>query len=182
MLLNKINIEFRGRGKNASSADNQQETLPLLNSGRGSSETIRQILQMNKEPVSLLGILFTDGCVSPKGVNSWRIYFANKSETLIELFQECIVKVFNLDVNRVRIGKTKDGFLGAVVDSKEIGNWLTTKFGNFRTLKFKNGKFPKIQLPISELRESGYTKEFLKVAFSCDGGLCFYPAYRRGKR
>lgn len=162
--------------KNASSADNQQGSL------KDPSETIRRIPQMGKELAWLLGILFTDGCVSPKGVRSWRIYFVNKSKVLIELFQDCLVKIFNLDINRVRVSETSNGFLKAVVDSKEIGDFLTRTFGSFRSLKFKNGKLPNVRLPILELLEIGYLADFLKVAFSCDGGVSFYPAYRIGSR
>lgn len=166
--------------KKVSGADNQQGSLRQL--ANDPSETICQIPQMNKELASLLGILFTDGCVSPKGVNSWRIYFVNKSESLINLFRDCMLKVFNLNINRVRVGKTSDGFLSAVVDSKEIGNSLVSTFGSFRSLKFKNGKSSTVRLPVSELLQSSYLTDFLKAAFSCDGGLCFYSAYRTGIR
>jgi hypothetical protein len=180
--------------KNVSSADNQQGTQHLLSGcwrqyllgknskGAGPSETIRQIPQINRELATLLGILFTDGSVSPKGVNSWRLYFVNKSKTLIDLFRDCMVRVFNLDINRVRISKTKKEFFKAVVDSKEIGNYLVTTFGNFRTLKFKTGDFPNVKLPVLQLLKSSWLREFLKAAFSCDGGVCFYPAYRKGAR
>jgi len=164
--------------ENASSADNQQGSRR-----RGDpSETICRILQINDELACLLGILFTDGCVSPKETYSWRIYLVNKSKRLIDLFQECIVKVFSLDRNRVRITKRKDGFFQAIVDSKEIGNILITNFGTFRTLRLSNGKLPLVKIPVKKLLESGYTTEFLKVAFSCDGGLSFYPTYRKGSR
>ena len=146
------------------------------------SETIRRIPQMNKELAQLLGLLFTDGCVSRKGRNGWRIYFVNKSKSLVKLFRDCMVKVFGLDKERIRIGKRADGFLKAVVNSKEIGNYLVTMFGGFRTLKFRNGKLPNIKLPISKLQKNDCATEFLKVIFSCDGGLCFYSAYRTGKQ
>lgn len=134
--------------------------------------------QMDKNLAILLGLLFTDGCVSPKGINSWRIYFVNKSRILIELLRDCIVKVFNLDTNRVRISKTKNGFFKAVVDSKEIGNYLVTTFRSFRTLRLKTGNLPNVRLPVSRLLKSGYLREFLKTAL----GICFYPAYRKGAR
>ena len=144
------------------------------------SETKRQTLRINKELAILLGLLFTDGCVSPKG-NSWRIYFSNKSNVLIDLFQDCIIKEFNLEKNRVLIGKTNNGFGKAVVNSKEIGNYLISKFGTFRTLEFENGKETAAKLPINELLDNGCAQIFLRVAFSCDGGLSFYPASRKGK-
>lgn len=164
--------------ENAIGADNQQGRL-RLNVG-GPSETIRQTLRMNKELAILLGLLFTDGCISPRG-KSWRIYFSNKSQALIDLFRDCIIKVFNLDEGRVLIGKTSNGFLKAVVNSKEIGNYLISRFGTFRTLMFEDGKETAAELPVDELLDSECAQEFLRTAFSCDGGLSFYPASRKGE-
>lgn len=163
----------------AISAGNQQATFRV--SERESSETIRQTPHLNGEFASLIGLLFTDGCVSPKG-NSWRIYFANKSSNLINLFQDCMVAVFKIAPYRVRIREIKNanGVCAAVVGSKEIGNCLVGRFGTFRTLKFKNGELPDARLPITELLESGCIKNFLQAAFSCDGGVSFYPASRVG--
>lgn len=137
--------------------------------------------KISKNLASLLAILFTDASVSPKKKNSWRIYFLNSSEKLIQIFRDCIVDVFGLDRERVRIGK-KDEFYVAVVNSKEIGNHLVSRFGTFRTLKYKNGELPEARLPVDQLIASNVVSEFLKVAFSCDGGLCFYPAHRGGTR
>lgn len=58
--------------------DNQQERLRLIH--EESSETTCQMSQINEELAILLGILFTDGCVSHKGKRSWRLYFVNKSK------------------------------------------------------------------------------------------------------
>lgn len=137
---------------------------------------------LSKELASLLAMLFTDGGVSPKEKNSWRIYFSNSSEILIQLFQDCVAKIFGLERKRIRIKVTLEGFHKVVINSKEIGNYLVRRFGTFRTLKYKDGKWPDIKLPIDQLITSNVVDEFLKVAFSCDGGLCFYPAYREGPR
>lgn len=146
----------------------------------GSSETIRRIPHMNRELAILLGLLYTDGCVSRKG-QSWRIYFAVKSQALVNLFRNCMVDVFALERNRVRIGTTKDGLTKAIVNSKEVGNWLVSRFGTFRTLKFTNGEVPPAKLPVSLLKSSGYVTDFLRAAFSCDGGVSFYTAKRDGR-
>lgn len=167
--------------KNASGeAENQQGSRPVL-SGIDPSETTCRIPKMDKNLAMLLGFLFTDGCVSPKWKNSWRIYFSSKSEVLLSLFQGCIIQTFYLDVKRVLVGKTSNGFLKAVVNSKEIGNWLFTKYGRFRTLKFEDGRLPKATLPVEELVLSNCTKYFLSIAFSCDGGISFYPARHKTK-
>lgn len=163
---------------NVYSAVNQQERPGYKN--QASSETIRRIPHIDREMAILLGILFTDGCVSPRQKNSWRLYFVNKSDVLVTLFRDCMVQIFGLERSRVRLGKTADGLTQAVVDSKEIGTYLVQTFGTFRTLKYKNGKLPQTKLPVQLLIESGYSKEFLQTAFSCDGGLRLYTAKRQG--
>lgn len=128
----------------------------------------------------LLGFLYTDGCVSPKG-KSWRIYFAVKSQELVNLFSDCIKETFAEDLKQVRIRVRSSGVTAAVVDSKPIGTYLTTRFGTFRTLKFADGLLPLARLPVSDLKKSGYTADFLRVAFSCDGGVSLHTAVRCGQ-
>lgn len=134
---------------------------------------------MNKATATLIGILFTDGCLSPKG-DSWRFYFSNKSEQLILMFRECMMQVFALPQSRIRLGFTQDGLYRVIVDSKEFGNLFTQKFGTFRTLNYKDGELTKAHLPIESLLQHKVAEEFLKAAFSCDGGVNLYVA-RRGK-
>lgn len=169
---------------NVTDADNQQERLAnTLHSLRESSETIRRIPQIPKELILLLGLLFTDGCVSPRPPHSWKICFYSTSDSLVDLFQNCMVKLFLIKKSKVCIGpRREDGGRTAVVNSKEIGNYLVNTFGTFRTLKFADGKLPSAKLPISFLKTSGYIKEFLQVAYSCDGGVSLYPAYRSGSQ
>ena len=136
---------------------------------------------MNKTTATLIGLIFTDGCLSPKGVNSWRFYFANKSQRLVSIFKESIMQEFALPENRVRLDMTSDGLYRAIVDSKEAGQLFTDKFGTFRTLRYKNGQLPKTRLPIQELIRHNVVKEFLQAAFSCDGGVSLYVARRKTK-
>lgn len=136
---------------------------------------------MTREMAILLGLLYTDGCVSRRQPNSWRIYFAVTSEQLIKLFRESAIAAFHLKTSRVRIGTTRDGLYKAVIDSKEVGSYITSEFGTFRTLRFKDGKLTQARLPLQQLIESDYASDFLRAAFSCDGGLRFYPASRTGR-
>ncbi len=161
-------------------ADNPQGSL-LAISRYNPSETTRRASLINKELAILLGLLFTDGCVSPKG-NSWRLYFSAKSENLVETFGECIIQLFSLDERRVLRRRTQHGYLCAIVNSKEIGDLLVGNFGTFRTLASADGKMSNARLPLQLLQKSGkeITQWFLRAAFSGDGGLCFYPAYRSG--
>lgn len=140
------------------------------------------ISPMNRNVAMLLGLLYTDGCVSPKGVRSWRVYFSNKSHILVYLFRDCMKEVFGLPNARVRIDITRDGLLRAIVDSKEVGDVLTARYGTFRTLAWKDGSLPLAELPVAELKQSKNVGPFLQAAFSCDGGVHLYPAYRNGLR
>lgn len=137
---------------------------------------------MNKTTATLIGLIFTDGCLSPKGVNSWRFYFANKSQRLVSIFKDSMMQEFAFPEDRVRLGMTSDGLYRAIVDSKEAGQLFTDRFGTFRTLRYKNGSLPKTRLPIKELIQHNVVKEFLQVAFSCDGGVSLYVARRKTKK
>ncbi len=138
---------------------------------------------MNKATATLIGILFTDGCLSPKGKNSWRFYFSNKSEKLISVFRDCMMQVFALPTTRIRLGFTQDGLYRAIVDSKSAGELFTQRFGTFRTLKYHTGELTKAHLPVKELLQHNVADDFLRAAFSCDGGVNLYAARRRkGKR
>lgn len=168
------------RSENTTSTDYQQGS-PLARMGHDPSETTRWIPHMNQSLAILLGMLYTDGCVSPKGRNSWRIYFAVTSKKLIELFQECMVSTFNIARTRVRRGRTTDGLEKAVVDSKMIGSYLVSRFGTFRTLSYPGGIQTRARLPVDALLSSGYANDFLRTAFSCDGGVSLYTAKRKAQ-
>ena len=137
---------------------------------------------MNRTEATLIGMLYTDGCLSPKYKNSWRFYFSNKSERLVAIFRDCMMQVFGLPSSRVLIGKTNDGLYRAIVNSKEIGNAVTQRFGTFRTLRYKSGQFPKARLPVEELLQYNVAKDFLRAAFSCDGGVSLYVAHDKNDR
>ena len=136
---------------------------------------------MNQSLAILLGLLYTDGCLTPKGKSSWRFYFSNKSEKLVMVFRDCMMQCFELPESRVRLGKTQEELYRALVDSKEIGNEMTRRFGTFRTLK-KRGTHTSASLPVAELLRHGSANVFLQAAFSCDGGVNLYVARRTGKR
>lgn len=136
---------------------------------------------MDLNEITLLGVLYTNGCLSPKG-NSWRLYLSNTSLQIINVFKESLIGVFNLPEYRIRISqKIVNGkpFYKAVVDSKEIGQILTEKYGTFRTLKYSskiNGQiYPRASLP-DKLQDLTIICHFLKVVFSCDGGINLYVA------
>lgn len=139
---------------------------------------------MIKEESTLLGILYTDGCVSPKG-NSWRLYVSNTSFEVITSFKHSLIKVFKFPAKRIRISKSfvnGKPFYKAVVDSYAIGWYLAKKYGTFRTLKYKTPKgyiYPQTDISFMMAETDEIISQFLKVAFACDGGVNLYVA--RGK-
>ena len=57
---------------------------------------------------------------------------------------------------------------------------MVRNFGTFRTLQFEDGKLPEAKLPVDDLVASRTVSQFLRAAYSCDGGISFYPATRSG--
>ena len=167
--------------ENVLSADNQQGT-PIksgtpqrLNAKYPSEKEIT-----NKEAI-LLGILYTDGCLSKKSKNCWRFYVSNTSYEIIQTFKDCMINLFKLEPNRVRISqKLVNGrpFYKAVVDSGLYGSLLTSRYGTFRTLAFKkeDGRkiYPPAKLPFDRHTNLNLISRFLRAAFSCDGGVNLY--------
>lgn len=127
----------------------------------------------------LLAILYTDGCLSPKGRSGWRFFLGNTSWEIIDAFKQSMINLFNLPESRIRITKkivNGKPYYKAVVDSAEIGRLMTGKYGTFRTLKINNSVYPKTSLPIELVKDKNIIYFFLKVAFSCDGGVNLYVA------
>ncbi|MBI3020219.1 MAG: LAGLIDADG family homing endonuclease [Parcubacteria group bacterium] len=89
------------------------------------------------------------------------------------------MRCFALPSSRVRLGMTNDGLYRAIVDSKEAGGMFTRKFGTFRTLRHPNGEHTKACLPTKELLKHNVASDFLRAAFSCDGGVNLYVARRK---
>jgi hypothetical protein len=147
----------------------------------------------------LIGILYTDGCVSPKGT-SWRIIVSNNSSVVLDCFEECIRSCFGKSVRRFLRGQLHVG----IVDSKELGQLLVERHGTFRTegcrvnqgCPFLRGRrkpcsrcepvaFDGIHYPPASLLEfetEAGISTFLQAAFSCDGGVNLYVARRRQTR
>ena len=143
----------------------------------------------------LVGILFTDGCVSPKG-NSWRLTLSNNSPAIVDAFEEAVAACYGLPIRRTVRGKLHVG----VLDSQEVGRLLIERYGTFRTegcrshkgcpylrggpkpcrqcapVDFDDISYPPASLPI--FSSDGEVAAFLQSAFSCDGSVNLYLAYR----
>jgi len=143
----------------------------------------------------LIGILYTDGCVSPKG-SSWRIIVSNNSRSIVDAFGEAIHSCFGKTIRRFTRGKLNVGIL----DSKEVGEILVNGNGTFRTEACRVGQgcpflrggrkacrdceptfHDGIQYPPATLPDFAANSEisaFLQSAVSCDGGVNLYVAHR----
>lgn len=145
---------------------------------------------------SLLGILYTDGCVSPKG-SSWRVIVSNNSVAIVDQFGETVSKCFERSIRRSVRGKLQVG----VLDSKLVGDILLERHGTFRTeacragqgcpflrggrkpcrscspLQYQGVEYPPASLP--QFESLAEISAFLQAALSCDGGVNLYVA-RRG--
>jgi hypothetical protein len=144
---------------------------------------------------SLIGILLTDGCVSPKGT-SWRVIVSNNSRAIVDRFEETTAICFEKSIRRAVRGKLHVG----VLDSKEVGQRLIDRYGTFRTEScqahqgcpyLRGGPKPcrhcdpvlhdGIAYPPATLPDFSSDSEaiaFLQSAFSCDGGVNLYVARR----
>lgn len=174
-----MNLPHLPLSNKASSAGNQQETAfvssNLINHKWGIlRDYTPDTVKLSDELVILIALLYTDGGISKHHLGSWRIFFANSCEEAIMLFQNCLVKLFKISPSRIKIKTTLGRYHFAVLTSKEIGNYLIKAFGHFRTLKFKNGQYPLVSIPVKQLIEHGKADIFLKTAFSMDGGVKFY--------
>lgn len=167
--------------ENAFSAGNQQETYSNFKIGILRDYTPNTI-KFSSELATLIALLFTDGGISKHRLNSWRIFFANSSPAAIRLFIDSIVSVFGIPKDRIKIRTMLKRYHFAVLTSKEVGEFLTEKFGTFRTLKFDNGKYPEVSIPVDLLAKTGTISLFLRTVFSMDGGVKFYPAVNKAGR
>lgn len=169
--------------ENVLSAVNQQGRSRKRNPQRLDAKYPTSKNRITDIEATLLGILYTDGCLSKKSKNCWRFYLSNTSYKIIQIFKNCMIKLFKLDSKRVRISeKIINGkpFYKAIVDSGPLGEFLNSKYGTFRTLAFKgkNGKeiYPSTKLPFNKNSNRKIISKFLKTAFSCDGGINLYVA------
>lgn len=175
---------------NASIAENQQETIQATQSKldrdpqRLYAKYPKKII-LTSEEAMLLGILFTDGCLSRKSKNCWRFYLSNTSFEIIQTFKDCMIQVFGLEAYRIRISqKQVNGkpFYKAVVDSGYCGEKFIAAYGTFRTLAFKQDDikvYPPTRLPFRSLHSTELISFFLRAAFSCDGGVNLYVGTSR---
>ena len=171
-----MNIHTQSSTENASSADNQQATP-----WETWESPQRLYAEYPNGKATLLGILYTDGCLSKMSKYTWRFYLGNTSLEIIIVFRACMMNIFGLDSQKIRIAqKMVNGkpYYKAVVNSGHYGNQLIAQYGTFRTLAYKdeNGEklYPYAHLPFNTSSNQKEVSDFLRAAFSCDGGVNLY--------
>ncbi|MDO8055778.1 MAG: LAGLIDADG family homing endonuclease, partial [Candidatus Hermodarchaeota archaeon] len=148
---------------------------------------------------SLVALLISDGGVSPQPKTSWTIYFGNNSDVLNSLFRNCMIILFGIvPSSQIR----SNGYTFQRKRSKNIGESLLELTNSYRTLscskhptcgKFRNRRqsclkcdpivsngihYPRIRFPKEIETDTNFAREFLKIVFSCDGGVALYTAKR----
>lgn len=138
--------------------------------------------------LKLTPFLLSDGGISPKGKNSWRIYFRNNNPDLIKEFRK---RLFELCGSKGALETRRDGSYMVKLNSKELGEHLLKLTNSYRTKKCKvyptcpklrGGRqsckvcdkkmiFPLTQTPKKIFLSQNLAKYFLKVYISCDGGI-----------
>ena len=136
----------------------------------------------------LIPFLLSDGGISPHGRNSWVIYFRNNDQSLLDEFKRVYEKTTKTSIN---LQKRKDNSYMLRARNKEVGDCLVNLTNTFRTKKcneypicsFLNGNrkpclkcfvkqnYPKPIIPEIFFKNRQYMKYFLRIYFSCDGGV-----------
>lgn len=156
---------------------------------------------MGIRQISLLSsYLLSDGGMSPRGKDSWTIYFRNNDDAVTESFQECLKKCAK---RRGYEAIRKDGSHFVKLHSFALGKELlklsnsyrttacgehpicpfSKKTGRSRCLSCKkvlheNNEYPHANIPdeVSKSRKLGI--EFLRIYATCDGGVSIAIGYK----
>jgi hypothetical protein len=148
---------------------------------------------------SLIALLISDGGITPQSKTSWKIFFGNNSSVLCKLFRNCMNTLFGITPgSHIK----PNGYTYLRKGSKQIGSSLLELTNSFRTLsctkppscgKIRNQRqsclicnpielngfrYPRIYFPKEIETDTTLTRKFLRIVFSCDGGVSFYTAHR----
>ncbi len=139
-----------------------------------------------RDLLMLVPFLLSDGGMSPKGKAGWLIYFRNNDKNLVDYFVGFLEKVAT---NKIQIKKRADNSYMVRVNDKALGNELEKVCFSFRTRPcieypycpgVRNGRtcnkaeengYHKIIFPKEFYNDDILRKLFLKIYFSCDGGV-----------
>jgi intein/homing endonuclease len=151
---------------------------------------------------TLIGLILSDGGISCSHNNA-EIFFTNTSEKLIEIFTSISKELFGVEPKiRRKAGK----FFQINLPSKSAANFLLSLINTGRKkrcnrtpicpklkgmtngscivcspIKIRNDIFPLIKLPDFIKNDRQNKIEFLKIMFSCDGGIALFPRKGKGK-
>jgi hypothetical protein len=145
-----------------------------------------------RDAIKLTPFLLSDGGMSPRGKESWTIYFRNSDLAVIEEFRKtlsyCIKK-------SGAVQKRRDGTYMVKIHSKELGKELLKFSPSYRTSncerypacpvlygkrgpckictygKQKGDNYPPSHLPNLIFKNKKTAKYFLRIYTTCDGGV-----------
>jgi hypothetical protein len=141
----------------------------------------------------LSAYLLSDGGLTPRGKESWTVYFRNKDPLVIDSFQE----ILKLCTNRYGYrSKRRGGSFNVKLHSSELGRKLLKISNSYRTkacmtkpaCPFAKGdgrprclkcektsnrgiSYPKVNIPDIVFESSRIAKDFLRIYSTCDGGV-----------
>ncbi len=145
-----------------------------------------------RQTIKLTPFLLSDGGLSPRGKESWTIYFRNKDSATIKEFRNIL---FACTKRTGHVQKRKDGTYMVKIHSKKLGEELLNFSPSYRTSECKRyprcpalyGKrgsckictykkqkptnYPPSQLPKIVFKDKKMAKYFLKIYTTCDGGV-----------
>lgn len=147
--------------------------------------------RLDMSTLDLIPYLLSDGGISPRGKASWTIFFRNKDDALIGEFRKCL---YSVSSQNGFLNASRDGTKLVRIHSKELGERLF-RYTAFRTsacdryppckmlaggrgsclecrkVKCLGKLYPDCRIPEEIFSSKESTKRFLRVYFTCDGGL-----------
>ncbi len=125
---------------------------------------------MNEQLAMLIGFLLSDGSVYfDKSKRTYCIQFTNKNNEMLEKFKFLASHCFgaqNFHINICKNARSVRFF------SKIIAEQLFSYSPSFRTLRFLDGAYPKVNIPLEIFANKNLAAAFLQAYASCDG--CIY--------
>lgn len=144
-----------------------------------------------RQLVKLSSYLLSDGGISPRGKNSYTIYFSNNDASLVDNFQIQLKKCIHKEGYK---SLRKNGSTFVKIHSKNLAKELFKVSKSYRTKACKNNpicphiknkrpahintilvdgiEYPAAEIPVELLKkDKTLAKDFLRIYASCDGGV-----------
>lgn len=141
--------------------------------------------------LDLVPYLLSDGGISPRGRASWTVFFRNKDDALIGEFRKCL---YSVSSHYGFLNASADGTKLVRLHSRELGERLFAytafrtsscdRYPSCKLLKGGRGSclrcekfeysekcYPNCRVPKNIFPSKERARRFLRVYFTCDGGL-----------